>query len=154
MAGEYLWSQVEPATAILCACITTYRPLFRNVNLNFSNVTGLFSKGTVESKRSRQDGWTDLESDLDHSFTWPVGKDVQDRDVVRLQDLNAKATKDGLHIVNVDPLQSENKHPYAGIVTPKSVDVMELQSNGNKPPYRSLPFEVTEDRTVVVNPFN
>ena len=154
MAGEYLWTQVEPATAILCACIITYRPLFTNVKLNFSKLSGLFSKGTVESKRSRQDGWTDLEGDLDHSFTWPVGKDLQGRDVVRLQDLNAKVTKNGLHIVNIDPLHTDNKHSYTGTVTAKSVDVMEVQSNGNKPPYRSLPFEVTKDQTVVVNPFS
>lgn len=147
MAGEYLWSQVEPATAILCACIITYRPLFTDININLSNVSGLFSKGTVESKGSRQGGWTDLEND----FTWPVGKDSKGHDAVRLQNLNAKATRDGLHIVNIDPLQSPNKH---STVTSKSVDIMEVRSNGNKPPYRSLPFEVTRDQTVVVNPFN
>ena len=154
MASEYLWSQVEPATAILCACIITYRPLLTNLNLNLSKVSGLFSKGTEESKGSRQDGWTDLENDLDHNFAWPVGKDLQGRDVVRLQDLNAKATKDGLHIVNIDPLKSDNSHPYTSTVIPKSVDVMEVRSNGNKPPYRSLPFEVTKDQTIVVNPFS
>ena len=74
--------------------------------------------------------------------------------MVRLQDLNAKATKDGLHIVNIDPPQSDNKHPYTGTVNAKSVDVMEVQSNGNKPPYRSLPFKVTKDHTVVINPFS
>ena len=107
----------------------------------------------MDSKRSRQDGWTDLESDLDHSLTWPVGKDLQGRDMVRLQNLNSKATMDGLHVINVDPLQHDNKHPYTGTVNGKSVDVMEVQSNGNKPPYHSLPFEVTRDRTVVFNPF-
>ena len=154
MAGEYIWTQVEPATAILCACIVTYRPLFKNFKLNLSKFLGLFSKGTVESKRSRQDGWTDLENDLDHSFMWPVGKDLQGRDVVRLQDLNAKAAKDGLHVVTIDPLQSDNKHPYTSTVTANSVDIMEVRSNSNKPPYRSLPFEVTKDQTVVVNPFS
>lgn len=147
MAGEYLWSQVEPATAILCACMMTYRPLFTNINVNLSNVSGLFSKGTVESKSSRQARWTDLEND----FTWPVGMDSQGQDAARLQDLNAKATRDGLHIVNIDPLQSHNK-PSTG--TSESVDIMEVRSNGNKPPYCSLPFEVTKDQTVVVNPFN
>ena len=150
MAHEYLWSQVEPATAILCACIITYRPLFTNINIDLSNVSGLFSKGTIESKGSRKGGWTDLENDLNHNFTWPVGKDSQGRDVLRLQDLNVKATGDGLHIVNIDPLQSHNTH---GTVTSKSVDALEVRSNGNKPPYRSLPFEVTKDQTVIVNPF-
>lgn len=108
----------------------------------------------MESKRSRQDGWTDLASDLDHSYTWPVGKDLRGRDVVRLQDLNAKATKVGLHIGNIDPLQRDNKYSYPGTVTAQSVDVMEVQSNGNKPPYHSLPFEVNKGQSFVVNPFN
>ena len=150
MATEYLWSQVEPATAILCACFITYRPLFTNINIDLSNISGLFSKGTVESKGSRQGGWTDLENGFNYNYTWPVGMDSQGRDVVALQDLNAKATGDKLHIVNIDTLQSHNKH---GTVTSKSVDVMEVRSNGNKPPYRSLPFEVTKDQTVIVNPF-
>ena len=141
MAGEYLWSQVEPATAILCACMMTYRPLFTNINVNLSNVSGLFSKGTVESKSSR----------LENDFTWPVGIDSQGRDAARLQDLNAKATRDGLHIVNIAPLQSHNEHSTG---TSESVDIMEVRSNGNKPPYGSPPFEVTKDQTVVVNPFN
>ena len=117
---------------------------------HLSKVSDLFSKGTVESKGSRQGGWTDLENDLNHKFTWPIGKESQGRDVVRLQDLNAKALGDELHIVNIDTLQSHNKH---GTVTSKSVDVMEARSNGNRPPYRSLPFEVTKDQTVIVNPF-
>ena len=33
MTTPYIWSQIEPSTAILCACITTYRPLFENLNL-------------------------------------------------------------------------------------------------------------------------
>lgn len=150
MAAEYLWTQVEPATAILCACIITYRPLFTNINIDLSNISGLFSKGSVESKGSRQGGWTDLENDSNQNYTWPVGKDSEGRDEVRLQDLNANATGDGLHIVNIDPLQSHNK---PDTVVSKSVDVMEVRSNGNKPPYRSLPFEVTKDQTVIVNPF-
>lgn len=31
MAAEYLWSQIEPGTAILCACLTTYRPLITSL---------------------------------------------------------------------------------------------------------------------------
>ena len=49
-------------------------------HIDLSNVSGLFSKGTVESKGSRKGGWTDLENDLNHNFTWPVGKDPQGRD--------------------------------------------------------------------------
>lgn len=32
-ASTYMWSQIEPSAAILCACFVTYRPLFRDVSL-------------------------------------------------------------------------------------------------------------------------
>ena len=35
-ATEYLLSQIEPATAIICACLVTYRPLFKDVKVCFS----------------------------------------------------------------------------------------------------------------------
>ncbi|KAL8806417.1 MAG: hypothetical protein Q9182_001332 [Xanthomendoza sp. 2 TL-2023] len=44
----YMWSQIEPATALVCACIPTYRPLF--VWLNTSVLSGLsFSRSRVGS---------------------------------------------------------------------------------------------------------
>ena len=33
MVSPYIWSQVEPTTALICACMITYRPLFANLNL-------------------------------------------------------------------------------------------------------------------------
>ncbi|KAL9634995.1 MAG: hypothetical protein Q9204_002786 [Flavoplaca sp. TL-2023a] len=33
IAEVYMWSQIEPSVAILCACFVTYRPLFRNIRL-------------------------------------------------------------------------------------------------------------------------
>ncbi|KAL8851633.1 MAG: hypothetical protein Q9221_003470 [Calogaya cf. arnoldii] len=33
VATVYMWSQIEPSAAILCACFVTYRPLFRNLRL-------------------------------------------------------------------------------------------------------------------------
>ena len=63
MAAEYTWCQVEPATAILCACVVTYRRLFTNLPLNLSKASSLFSKSGTGSKGSRQDGWKDLEAE-------------------------------------------------------------------------------------------
>ncbi len=48
MTIEYAWSQIEPATAILCACIVTYRPLF-NIRVNLSKLSGILSYGRHES---------------------------------------------------------------------------------------------------------
>ena len=81
MAAEYTWCQVEPATAILCACVVTYRSLFTNLPLNFSKVSSLFSKSGTVSKGSRHDGWKEPSEQLQ----WPVGKDIYGRDDHRLQ---------------------------------------------------------------------
>lgn len=35
---RYIWSHIEPATAILCACLATYRPLFVNLHLRLPSV--------------------------------------------------------------------------------------------------------------------
>ncbi|KAL8676437.1 MAG: hypothetical protein Q9186_007043 [Xanthomendoza sp. 1 TL-2023] len=48
----YMWSQIEPATALVCACIPTYRPLF--VWLNTSVLSGLsFSRSRLGSSRRK-----------------------------------------------------------------------------------------------------
>ncbi|KAL8815107.1 MAG: hypothetical protein Q9223_005721 [Gallowayella weberi] len=49
----YMWSQIEPATALVCACIPTYRPLF--VWLNTSVLSGLSfsrSRGSSSGRKS------------------------------------------------------------------------------------------------------
>ena len=107
-AAEYTWSEVEPATAILCACVVTYRPLFTNLNLNFSKVSSIFGKGGAASKATRDEGWKDLEGEPNLELQWPVGRDMLGRNDLRLQHLNAKATNDGLHVINVHSLQSDN----------------------------------------------
>ena len=47
-----MWSQIEPSAAILCACIVTYRPLFRDIRLP-SFITGVKSQETATSDVSR-----------------------------------------------------------------------------------------------------
>ena len=106
-----MWSEAEAATAIICACMVTYRPLFVNISQSVSKVSSLFSKGNSISKRATQDGWKDLEDATDSQLQWPIGKDSHGRDVLRFQDLNAKATKDMLHVVNIHPLKTESKPP-------------------------------------------
>ena len=46
-ASTYMWSQIEPSAAILCACFITYRPLFRDVSLR-----SIFSKSSASSEPS------------------------------------------------------------------------------------------------------
>jgi len=34
----YMWSQIEPSAAILCACCATYRPLFRDMRIRLPSI--------------------------------------------------------------------------------------------------------------------
>ena len=52
-ASSYMWSQIEPSAAILCACIVTYRPLFRDIRLP-SFITGVQSQKNEMNDVSRR----------------------------------------------------------------------------------------------------
>jgi hypothetical protein len=78
MTMEYAWSQIEPATAILCACIVTYRPLFHNFHINLSKLSGILSYGRHDST-STDDDWTDMQNNPGCAIQWPVNRDFQDR---------------------------------------------------------------------------
>lgn len=48
----YMWSQIEPATAFICACIPTYRPLF--IGLNASLFSGLsYTRSRLSSNHGK-----------------------------------------------------------------------------------------------------
>lgn len=74
---EYAWSQIEPATAIFCACIVTYRPLFHNFHINLSKLSGILSYGRHDST-STDDDWTDMQNNPRCVIQWPVNGDFQD----------------------------------------------------------------------------
>ena len=67
-----MWSDVEAATAIICACMVTYRPLFANIGQSLSKASSLFSKSSSVSNRATQDGWKDLEEATDSQPQWPI----------------------------------------------------------------------------------
>ena len=142
---EYVWTEVEAATAIICACLVTYRPLFINISQSVSKVSSLFCKSNSMSKRATQDDWKPLEDATDSQLQWPIGKDSHGRDVLRFQDLNAKATKDMLHAVNIHPLKTDSKPT-------RSLDVADAQDKGNISSHHPVLFPVTEEQ--VVNPFS
>ncbi|KAL9576777.1 MAG: hypothetical protein Q9212_006826 [Teloschistes hypoglaucus] len=58
ITNVYLWSQIEPATAILCACLITYKPLFKNmsISLSASIFTSYFSRRGSETTKEEQGG--------------------------------------------------------------------------------------------------
>ena len=71
--AEYIWTDVEAATAIICACMVTYRPLVVNISQSLSKASSLFSKGGSVSKRATQDDWNDLEEATASQLQWPTG---------------------------------------------------------------------------------
>ena len=75
MVDEYAWSQIEPATAILCACVVTYRPLF--LNMKFDHKFSRLSSSLSRSKhaRSKTQDWTDMENFQNAQMQWPVAQD-------------------------------------------------------------------------------
>lgn len=75
MVNEYAWSQIEPATAILCACVFTYRPLFVNLNLNHTLSKLSSSLSRSRRGRSKSHDWTDMKNSGNAQMQWPVARD-------------------------------------------------------------------------------
>ena len=98
LATEYLWSQVEPGTAIICACLVTYRPLFKDLKVGVSRLfsTHSWSSGTPESDQGRDLGSVEN----GHTEELSVQK-CQSQNGSRLRDLNDKALKGKLHIIEI-----------------------------------------------------
>ena len=95
---EYLWSQIEPATAIACACLVTYRPLFRDMKVGLST---LFSTHTRSRNTPGSDQGGDLNSaENGRAEALSVPK-CQGQNGSRLRDLNDKAVQGKLHIIEI-----------------------------------------------------
>lgn len=61
---SYMWSQIEPTLAIVCACLTTLRPLFAGVDLDFRSSLTRFSRYTASSSSTKsREQWSDLNVD-------------------------------------------------------------------------------------------
>lgn len=99
----YVFAQVEPSTAVLCACLVTYRPLFRDLNLSF--LKSLMQSIRLGSSKNN----TSLDSDSSASNTdnpWEglsEKGEVWDRSYERL---NKKAANGTIHIVNLGTMPS------------------------------------------------
>lgn len=61
MAKPYIWSQIETALAILCACLMTFRPLFVNLNLKISQHLSRFSRSKSLASSEAKNSTPDLE---------------------------------------------------------------------------------------------
>ena len=96
--NTYLWSHIEPATAILCACLMTYRPLFADMGLKLQSLFGASKqiisgkKGSLNSKSSNSS--TGPDSDAPPSLG-------RGQESAGYGDLSARAAKGNLHAANI-----------------------------------------------------
>lgn len=107
----YLWSHVEPSTAILCACIMTYRPLFigfkESLQSRFSKSEGL-SKGKLWNA-SVSDSNSNSDQSRSHTepMQWPVGRGLRGQPDLKYQNLDRRATNDKPHAIQIPPKQQD-----------------------------------------------
>lgn len=90
--AEYTWTEVEPAFAILCACVVTLRPLFANINLNLSKLSSLFSRSSSQRSNSK-----------DSEMLWPASQHKNGQIYLRLNE----EAKNTVHVVDA-ALQDED----------------------------------------------
>ena len=86
MSSEYAWSQVEPATAILCASIVTYRPLFVIIKKHLTVLTGKYMHD--KAPEVTEGDWTDMRNSRHTTVRWAVADDFIDREDVGYQQLD------------------------------------------------------------------
>lgn len=100
LTTPYMWSQVEPTMAVVCACLTTYRPLFAGLHLKFLST---FSRNKrYPSRTNENETIIDVTPNSRRSSRWSKGRRASDnRELLRFERMNNQGTKGGLHVVNV-----------------------------------------------------
>ena len=86
--------------AVVCACLTTYRPLFAGLHLKFLST---FSRNKRYAERMEDsDTFIDLTPSSGRSSRWSKGRRASDnKELLRFERMNNQATKGGLHVVNL-----------------------------------------------------
>ena len=106
LTTPYMWSQLEPTMAVVCACLTTYRPLFAGLHLKFLST---FSRNKrYPSRMNENDTFIDLTPSSRRSSRWSKGgrRPSDNRELLRFERMNNQATKGGLHVVNLTGVTS------------------------------------------------
>lgn len=97
----YLWSHIEPATAIWCACLMTYGPLFAEIGLRLRSVFG-GSKQTTSNKKKLSHSKTSNNITGSDSDSWPsLGLNLRGAESAGYRELSARAANGKVHVVNV-----------------------------------------------------
>lgn len=78
---RYIWSHIEPATAILSACLATYRPLFMDLHLRLPSVLSGGKSGSNNRttwSESKTDRITHTSSSAAAAGNDPEGQTIND----------------------------------------------------------------------------
>ena len=136
----YMWSQIEPSAGIICACLTTYRPLFKGLSLrSITSFTWLSSR----SRASAGDRATFMSGDLSHihfeppksehwsTFDFAVDDEKPERSPNNIQELryfqesSSKATNGGLRMIDgpnpISMNQDNQSEEGSWLESPRSV---------------------------------
>ena len=101
--------------AVVCACLTTYRPLFAGLHLK---LVSTFSRGKrYPSGATDNETFIDLTSNSRRSSRWSKGRRHSDnRELLRFERMNNQGTKGGLHVVNLSGVGYTS--PNSGTLSP------------------------------------
>ena len=107
MSLEYAWSQIEPATAILCASFVTYRPLFVHIRKDLTILTGKL----IQDKKSQatEASWTDMSNSKTTPVRWAVADDFVDREDVNHWHINSPDAHQAFEYANLTVNPQEKK---------------------------------------------
>lgn len=116
--------------AVVCACLTTYRPLFAGLRLKFLRT---FSRGNRYSSRvNDNETFIDLTTpNSRRSSRWSKGRRPGDnRELLRFERMNNQGTKGGLHVVNLSGVGFTP--PASGALSPVREDYGFPRSQGRR----------------------
>ena len=111
---------METALAILCACLSTYRPLF--ASLNISKLSGVFSSllkkssnrndspAFSRSKTSAHDS-VEIEKELEYTHN------VHGRAPSKMQIMDLKAMSGDVRVTEIDPSTTPSRSPSSNDFT-------------------------------------
>lgn len=114
--------------AVVCACLTTYRPLFAGLRLKFLRT---FSRGGRSSSRlNDNETFIDITPNSKRSSRWSKGgrRPSDNRELLRFERMNNQGTKGGLHVVNLSGVGFTP--PTSGILSPVREDYGFPRSHG------------------------
>lgn len=156
---EYAWSQTEPALAILCACLTTYRPLLRGVHLKAPKLSfAPYSSRHTEryDYRGMVSDWTDMENTRTSQLRFPVARDFEgqrggySQPSRSFREIPLEPVNGGLHVLDVG-----NVRCAAPPIDIDHRDTREPKDVSQQGPERSAPIIVVRktNNPVTINLF-